>query len=1634
MAVITRIELVNYLCEGWQPSMGAARWRPLWPANTIRLAGQSTAIQIPNGSGKTSVTDAILFLLSRDRQLKKGFIDRCAPAEAGYSHVRIEFALKTDENITQRELITLDPRDCPAQLYVIGVCANRGDEQLQFYRYPGPLEAAPAYLVEGSTIVFTPNDVFRNRVRNVPKSDWNQWSNVQEWSKAVGEFVSPEVVRQNVIFHRSGAGDASATFNKVTVESGERFDEAYFKQVAAPQLLANLMGESAEEDERTIEDTITISMTRFIDAKLKVERKQTYLLGREAMEAEFAPVLAAGDAIEQAESGYHKQLRGLGSDVALLERFAGQGDAAFPGVPLDPTDANVPVEIKRYLASMALDKDGSVIVTDDALAQMLGLTTGRLNELAGRGSVTRAPVAAHPASAQLIDFNCDIKFSDGYGGRRKAVKYYDQRAALELAARREGGAGLEVETLRSTFEAAEQRVDSNMFRIEHRRLTSRRDELKAAITAAEKAGRQAEERQRELEAQVTQRAENHAAYQEFCQCASLLPDTLRDSPRDAEQWYLHEIDLRYEAITCHSQRIGELTSGWQTWLQVRQALGLQPPADRLLELENQKQKYREQKEAAYSASQTAQNRYRDHSAVLDRSRQQLTTLQIALAELKALLPLDITFRQIFGDVDPLLVFPPIEPLKVLRQSLREKSDSREPLRALHGRLVVLSAANEFFRGLFGEVDPSTATPQADRDQLYQARHVAELILSQHAPLADALEKHFLRHAIDPGDWLRNTDVALEQAQRDAQAALNCSEDLQREIAALDDLTLMDDTEYAEALDTLTTAGISFVRLRDFIFENEPHKERALSLLSAFAPLLSAPVLADLAVVELAMQALQSKGHEIPLLLRDPLLAELHSNTVIETTSGAAVAFLAGVQTRRVRALLDPQALEEEKCDLNNQLLYQESLREQALAQANMHSPHTDDYRQVVLAQDAQRLDSVAKSRSAQEQLLALVSHLDRANALTTDEALQSLAGAEEFQRLGGKLALNKLTEDILVLSESIASIDQSIVTLEQRTTSEALLAHDGAVKFARSGGITRMAELTKDADDVNVECQEREAQLVALASVVTEALASDNRASQQEQDFLLSFALQSRELTAVITFESEGHVVFMENRQQMTTELEQARDDLRSLGRVSFDRAQIYKDHEGEDDQELQRRIAETARARDEAAVTVRAKTKDFEHTEGLLIGAIRDAEALHELAYMLIVKRSAVAPFLPDLLQLEGGASPAEAHPLYARLDELRHQLMEPRRSATGIDRTTISELRAEVEDINIGISGQEVRDAKKRTSRARDQFQLLRDAFCRRAAGNEKPVLSQAEIEAIQAANTVEQLHELVRLGDRLRADLEREHAELQELQASVSAVESESIDTLTRLVESCRSNLITMNKVMARNPNARFFLEATIISSDDIKRLMIELRDGIEDRKRRAESSTTLIRRHRDDDSIRQEVRRALIDRIFTEPSVQFRHIGMFEGESKYINSTLSEGQKAALQMMWLIKESEYHLECAIRRHLGGGSKKKLRERSQRILFFDGLFSNLSDRALIDEAFKGLGEADSNLQLIGLIHNPEYRNNAKIFPSLVIGRRAGWRQVDGERSFIRFEDGRPEGSIGLATIIVAPTEQRDNGLPNG
>ena len=128
MAAITRIEVANFLGDGYEPGK---QWVPLYRGETLRLAGvngfgSSTAIQIENGGGKTSLTEACLFLLTRNSRLKTKVMARVAPADNSWTHIRIEFAERpVDDDMAQRDLIVIDQRDVPGTSYVVGMIWSR---------------------------------------------------------------------------------------------------------------------------------------------------------------------------------------------------------------------------------------------------------------------------------------------------------------------------------------------------------------------------------------------------------------------------------------------------------------------------------------------------------------------------------------------------------------------------------------------------------------------------------------------------------------------------------------------------------------------------------------------------------------------------------------------------------------------------------------------------------------------------------------------------------------------------------------------------------------------------------------------------------------------------------------------------------------------------------------------------------------------------------------------------------------------------------------------------------------------------------------------------------------------------------------------------------------------------------------------------------------------------------------------------------------------------------------------------------------------------------------------------------------------------------------------------------------------
>lgn len=80
MSLIARIQYVNFLTYSHpdskerKPALRAVEFAPL---------KYSTAINIPNGHGKTNMISALLYLLSRDSKLKENVLPLFTPRRSG---------------------------------------------------------------------------------------------------------------------------------------------------------------------------------------------------------------------------------------------------------------------------------------------------------------------------------------------------------------------------------------------------------------------------------------------------------------------------------------------------------------------------------------------------------------------------------------------------------------------------------------------------------------------------------------------------------------------------------------------------------------------------------------------------------------------------------------------------------------------------------------------------------------------------------------------------------------------------------------------------------------------------------------------------------------------------------------------------------------------------------------------------------------------------------------------------------------------------------------------------------------------------------------------------------------------------------------------------------------------------------------------------------------------------------------------------------------------------------------------------------------------------------------------------------------------------------------------------------------
>lgn len=1650
MASISRIQVANFLTDGY---MAGKEWTPLYRGETFRLFGQPTAMQIDNGGGKTSLTEACLYLLSRDRRLKPKVEDRIAPIDRGWTHIRIEFIEKShDDDVLQVNLITQDPEDIPGITYVMGMCWSRTKEPF-FYSYQGSLDDAPCFTQDPKGLTLIANDDFRKSIERMPGAKWNRWRNQSEWLDEIKQFTNVDVIKQNVEFQLEGAGDYSAMVTKVKPEGGETYDAAFFRQFVAPELLKHAMGAEGDPDEQGFEDTILKTLKPAADALLDINRRQNELDDTRQALLKFDPVLQKAGEVVSANTEYDRVMNDLARNAAIVHSLALA--APLPGMPVVPAGTQWASDkrIMEALAHMVIDKKHGALITDEGLSSLTRIPTGEINRRAKAG-------AGIAVGSQLIDIKDHLKTSNafsssstdiadesqaienkdhlkkgGRGGRRYETKFYDLEQARSIVSASANLSGAQTsglaDVLSRAFGITTGEIDTNPYRARLRVLAAELKAQKTRQATAKFDYTHYQEEHERLTAENRETKENQIAYETFASRKGEFPEEFWGSPIAALSWAKDESSRAGNEHTEHIKRSGECQAGYSAWKALTAAHGLTPLTEAHDALVRQHADATNTDQSARLALGNAKAELRKKQTEQKTEEEKFKVAEQRLNRLNELAASLPAFRDFFGDADPASLDPNAEmqsqqDARSKNQSLLQSASSKKQ------ELSDLRSKSRLFLEIFGDVDPVPLDPAKDLQNHREALAIEDGTVAEHLPYTEALSYFREQHpGMTPDAWLSETASQRQLLNEERIEKNKAIKDLEGELADLAAFGAADDRVYAKALQLLGRNGIAFERLHDLASRTVkgPRLEQCLSLFSAA---LSAPVIASLEAAGEATRLLEEARLTVPIFFK-PALEHLLREDEIHQIGEVAHALLVGRHTRQVAILLNPSLIEEERSRTQTQIGTLSKRNETIGKLLADISEESDAVTTAVTAKEAIRRDSERKYAEAMDRRDGLQQKTAEFVRRASTEALEAISYMKRFLKAGGDDELRKLAEETIPeLEGEKVQIQGRIYKLNRQTSEPAIRALHAAKDYLLEGGETALATAKADVEALRHVVEILKAAVNNLQGQVDGEL---NQAATNATDALNqlneTFQTDKRDLETAIRFEMDGHVRFMEQSPAREQELDAAVKAAQArLQGIEFDRADRYIQSTRAEERSLAERIAEAQGKRDNAKLDEEKAGKEITQIEGKIGSLTPFMEAMHEMVIAVREQHAKIAVFSEDILRLMQSSSITDPEILgYAETIRIACLGDTP-----GIDteiRSAMINLAQCVRELDINTADlQKIDENRKRLFR---DYVDRRDGFCDRARKGEIKGLNQLEISTIAEATTIEQLQLIQKTRDKIEVQIGEIESNLDKIREAMETNKHASINSLASFARQAKLSLDILDRVMKQNPKARFHVETPVADEQEIERIIGELLAQIEDKERALRERSAFMlndeidRRAAD---YKQLIHDTIYRRIFSardknnnpiQPKVYFTHASI-RGMEKvpFTDRGLSTGQRTALAMMWLIKQAEFAIARAASFYSTRKEQKAALKGAQRIMFFDGLFSNLSNEDYINDAFQGLRGVGDNFQLIGLIHNPYYVNNKDIFPVHLVGKKKVANKGDPgrERVFVSVEPWQDSNGVILYT----------------
>lgn len=1730
MSLIARIQYVNFLTysnpdsRDRKPALRVVEFSPL---------KYSTAINIPNGHGKTNMISALLYLLSRDRKLKEkehDVLSLFTPRRSGApSHIRVQlWDLRDDLAQTDLGLEEglLDPRDLPnkGDHHVFGMCAYQGDEP-RFYYYKGVLEDCPAFERTDTGYLYRHESDIRQSVTDL-KDQGGNWniSSTSEWRTLITSHIPGRVLDQQVKFHLAGGGDKSAQLHQIETDPEEFFDQAFFRTVIAPELLASTEDpdDDTAESRENFEDLLYTHFTNMASATIRAEQEQQLVQQQEAVVRDLGGLVSAGEKAKESHDKYHGLIAAISRDGAAVRHLV-QTDP-FPGL-LDARQLP-PGRVGEIAPYIVIDKVHGAMILDAGLEKLTNVEPGNLNRTADRNRIQRVEVD----NTQVVDFAWNlVNFKSGNRGGGYSRKGYTLDTALalipllrEIGTAKLAGAS---DTLQQAFGWVESTADTNRYRKEARRLSAEIRQHQEDIKQRKGQIEQWEAEAKILGERITKYDHAKGAYEDLAKSGYFTQEEL-EAPALLTNKVAGELRLAEEALAADERRVGRLEktfAGYMAFCQDNPGVSVRARLDELTAkangaiqaLSDAEQRLQQSKgelarldglKSGQEERNRADQKQLDGLLELQSHRptyvewfgdtpsdtidirgnlKKITIEETALAQrrqereklrdgISALLPSVPRFHELFGDDDAASIDISGELQKIAYQE-NELEKERAGADALHARILGLKPFVETFRRIFGDADPEYLDPTKERADLQQSIALAETTTKS---LEAQVAKLALFRSTYPG-WTAAAWLVDMESRRYAltQEIAQCNQQIltaDRQIAELmsDPVARPEDVASAHAL---IDGAVPFVPLHNFIEEHCPSGVKQ-HWLTHFSALLFAPVVETIEAAAEAARLLHDGPGMMPVLIASRLMAMMESETPALALDGeCAYTWLAGIKTRMVHCLLNPEVVEEERSLAWKRL---EELRNTRTRKQEELDGLSEKSESVLLARDAER----AETSNAEAELVANSERLEQLRIQLPDvlvrcasEALDSIQKTreylvllkehgedlfervvEELRRIGEKAALlrqsrswyeernsdpvrkvimdmrryhallaehgvdvlQKVQEELTQIEEEVDDLRRSRVWYEARDRDDIHAAVNAMQRYLQAGGDIEVARLQGVVDAGNLVLSALAEKIAEATQAVTEDEGRLSTARTEESNAAAAYNQSKQYLEDLASFAESEDLTFMDTHEECraTLDANKSRAEARKSYESQFAHAQRYIDETRDSQSSEQELLNHKAGLEAKAEEAKRLQDQDSQTADeknGKHTALRNHQDALHEAACRLLSEFRAVSKSLDDIHEaVNEGAPRFENTDLYLHADSIRARLERADEDPFLMD--GIRKVGRLAGDLGLAEQSKDIERARSDADRLANLYKGIKASFCGEIIKGTRKGLSVLTAEWLQ---NQERFDAATEMKAQIEASIEKNKELLEKATDSLEFARDKTTEMLTLLAKDAERALLLLEEAMATTSTSRFYVSAEVIAEEKIGKLLDSLYSNIEGQMRRHADSGSIATEKRQRKRVLDDLRSEVYRSLFTDVSVEFRHPSIWEGGQHRLTAKgLSEGMKTAISLMWIAKLAEFRLRQAIDQSGGMKRQKGAALRKERyFVILDGLFSNLSHDDMIDSAMESLRLSAGHFQLIGMIHHPRYINNPKIFPSYFVGRP--YRATGGKHTWLTVEpEKNVPGSLGV------------------